>query len=136
MVRVYAGEERDQRAAYQLSGSCARSGSADLQLCGTSGGSGCGGAGAGSAALGAPEKGRLCAAFAARHELLGLEADKDIPLDDHPEMSPFCKPLNSREYEEEIGLFQAGFICQRRYDFVFFRQTGNVRKRRVKVCSL
>ena len=60
--------------------------------------------------LGTPEKDRLCAAFAARHGLLGLEADKDIPFDDCPEMPPFCKPLNSREYGEEIGLFQAGFI--------------------------
>lgn len=48
--------------------------------------------------LGAPEKDRLCAVFAARHGLLGLEAEKDTPFDDRPEMPPFCQPLNSREY--------------------------------------
>ena len=60
--------------------------------------------------LGAPEKGRLCAVFAARHGLLGLEAEKDTPFDDRPEMPPFCKPLNSREYGEDIGLFQTSFM--------------------------
>lgn len=60
--------------------------------------------------LGKPEKDRLCAAFAARHGLLGLEAEKDTPFDDRPEMPPFCQPLNSREYGEDIGLFQTSFM--------------------------
>ena len=31
---------------------------------------------------------------------------------------------------------QSRINCQRRCDFVIFRRTRNVRKRRVKVCSL
>lgn len=60
--------------------------------------------------LGTPEKNRLCAAFAARYGLLGLEAEKGTPFDDRPEMPPFCHPLNSQEYGEEIGIFQTSFM--------------------------
>ena len=34
------------------------------------------------------------------------------------------------------GTEHTGIDCQRRCDFVIFRRTGNVRKWRVKVCSL
>lgn len=59
---------------------------------------------------GISEKDRLCAAFAARHGLLGLEAEKGTPAVDDPAVPPCYRPLNSREYGEDIGLFQVCFI--------------------------
>lgn len=60
--------------------------------------------------IGALEKDRLCAAFAARHGLLGLEAEKDPPTASDPAVSPCYRPLNSWEYGEDIGLFQVFFM--------------------------
>ncbi len=59
--------------------------------------------------LGAPDKNRLCAAFAARHGLLGLEADSDTFSTD-PAAPPSLRPLNSREYGEDLGWFQESFV--------------------------
>ncbi len=59
---------------------------------------------------GLPEKEHLCAAFAARHGLLGLEAEMDPPAVEDAVVPPCCRPLNSREYGEDIGLFQAFFM--------------------------
>ncbi len=56
------------------------------------------------------EKTRLCAAFAACHGLLGLEAEKDTACSDDPSLPPFCQPLNSSGYGEDLGLFQVSFM--------------------------
>lgn len=60
--------------------------------------------------IGTPEGERLCAAFAARHGLLGLGAEKDPPSTSDPVAPPCYRPLNSREYGEDIGLFQVFFM--------------------------
>lgn len=60
--------------------------------------------------IGALEKDRLCAAFAARHGLLGLEAEKDPPAIEDPAVPPCYRPLDSREYGEDVGLFQLFFM--------------------------
>ncbi len=53
---------------------------------------------------------RLCAGFAARNGLLGLEAEKGTCYADDPELPPFCRPLNTRDYGEDINLFQEEFM--------------------------
>lgn len=59
---------------------------------------------------GAAEKDRLCAAFAARHGLLGLGAEKDPPVTNDPAVPPCYHPLNSREYGEDVELFKTFFM--------------------------
>jgi len=60
---------------------------------------------------GSPEKERLCAAFAARHGLLGLEVEKGFQaFIDDPHLPPNCRALNSQEYGEDVGLFQCCFL--------------------------
>jgi len=59
---------------------------------------------------GAPEQDRLCAAFAARHGLLGLDAEKDTAYADDPHLPPNYRPLNGREYGEDLELFKVCFI--------------------------
>lgn len=56
------------------------------------------------------DKTRLCADFAARNGLLGLEAEKGAYYADDPELPLFCRPLNSREYGEDINFFQEEFM--------------------------
>ena len=59
---------------------------------------------------GASDQDRLCAAFAARHGLLGLEADQGTAYADDPHLPPNCRPLNSREYGEELEQFKVCFM--------------------------
>src|SRR5699024_9969792 len=59
--------------------------------------------------LGAPDRNRLCAAFAARHGLLGLEADSNTYSTDHA-APPSLRPLSSQEYGEGLEWFQESFI--------------------------
>ena len=59
---------------------------------------------------GASEKTGLCAGFAVRHGLLGLAAETAAACSEHPGLSPCFRPLNSRDYGEDIGLFQADFM--------------------------
>ena len=56
--------------------------------------------------LGGPDKERLCAAFAARHGLLGGDAECGpmIPVDN--DVPPCFRPLNGPEYGEDIDDFQ------------------------------
>ena len=56
--------------------------------------------------LGDPDKERLCAAFAARHGLLGGDAECGpmIPVDS--DVPPCFRPLNGPEYGEDIEDFQ------------------------------
>ena len=48
--------------------------------------------------MGAPDKNRLCAAFAARYGLLGLNAEKGEGATEDPNVPPCYRPLNSLEY--------------------------------------
>lgn len=59
--------------------------------------------------LGAPDKIRLCADFAARHGLLGLETDSDTYSTD-PTAPPSLRPLNSQKYGEDLEGFQESFV--------------------------
>lgn len=59
--------------------------------------------------MGVPDKNRLCAAFAARHGLLGLEEDSNTYSTD-PAAPPSLRPLNSREYGEGLEWFQESFV--------------------------
>lgn len=59
--------------------------------------------------LGAPDKIRLCADFAARHGLLGLETDSDTYSTD-PTAPPALRPLNSQKYGEDLEGFQESFV--------------------------
>ena len=59
---------------------------------------------------GAAEKDRLCAAFAARYGLLGLEAERNPSASEDPAVPPCCRPLNSRGYGEDLGQFQLSFM--------------------------
>lgn len=58
-------------------------------------------------AANAPDADRLCAAFAARHGLLGLGAGKDASPFSGGDVAPCYRPVNEREYGEELERFQA-----------------------------
>lgn len=60
---------------------------------------------------GAAEKERLCAAFAARYGLLGLDAERNPAALDDPAVPPCYRLLNSHDYGEDLGLFQLSFMC-------------------------
>ena len=60
--------------------------------------------------MGAPDKNRLCAAFAARYGLLGLNAEKGEGATEDPNVPPCYRPLNSWEYGEDISFFQSSFV--------------------------
>ncbi len=60
--------------------------------------------------MGTPDKNRLCAAFAARYGLLGLNAEKGEEATEDPNVPPCYRPLNSREYGEDILIFQRSFM--------------------------
>lgn len=49
---------------------------------------------------------RTCAAFAARHGLLGLGSGKDAGPFSTGDVAPCYRPVNDREYGEELGRFQ------------------------------
>ena len=59
---------------------------------------------------GAPEQECLCAAFAARYGLLGLEAEHGTEYGDDPRLPPCYRLLNSREYGEDVELFKGCFM--------------------------
>lgn len=59
---------------------------------------------------GTPEGNSQCAVFAARHGLLGLNAEVDTTFSEEPDLPPCFRPLNSRDYGEDLGLFQANFL--------------------------
>ena len=59
---------------------------------------------------GTPDKNRLCATFAARYGLLGLNAEKGEAATEDPNVPPCYRPLNSREYGEDILIFQRSFM--------------------------
>lgn len=59
---------------------------------------------------GAPEQECLCAAFAARYGLLGLEAEHGTEYGDDPRLPPCYRPLNSWEYGEDVELFKGCFM--------------------------
>lgn len=59
---------------------------------------------------GAAEKERLCAAFAARYGLLGLDAERNPGVSEDPAVPPCFRPLNSHGYGEDLGLFQTSFM--------------------------
>ena len=58
----------------------------------------------------APDKNRLCAAFAARYGLLGLNAEKVEGATEDPNVPPCYRPLNSWEYGEDVSFFQSNFV--------------------------
>ncbi len=60
--------------------------------------------------MGAPDKNRLCAAFAARYGLLGLNAEKGEGATEDPNVPPCYRPLNSWEYGEDVSFFQSSFV--------------------------
>lgn len=60
--------------------------------------------------MGAPDKNRLCAAFAARYGLLGLNAEKGEGATEDPNVPPCYRPLNSWEYGEDVSFFQSNFV--------------------------
>ena len=57
-----------------------------------------------------PDADRLCAAFAARHGLLGLGAGKDAGPFSGGDVAPCYRPVNEREYGEELERFQAEML--------------------------
>ncbi len=61
--------------------------------------------------MGAPEKERLCADFAARYGLLGLDAERNPGTSEDSSVPPCFRPLNSHGYGEDLGLFQISFMC-------------------------
>lgn len=50
---------------------------------------------------------RTCAAFAARHGLLGLDGSKESGLFSSGDVAPCYRPVNEKEYGEELGRFKA-----------------------------
>ena len=55
----------------------------------------------------ATELDRACAAFAAHHGLLGMGGGKDADLFAKGDMAPVYRPVNEKEYGEELERFKA-----------------------------
>jgi len=55
----------------------------------------------------ADDAGRACAAFAARHGLLGLGGGKDAGSFSSGDVAPCYRPVNGKEYGEELERFKA-----------------------------
>lgn len=63
---------------------------------------------------------RTCAAFAARHGLLGLEGSKDAGPFSSGDVAPCYRPVNEKNYGEELQRFKAELQTLYRH-FVFTR---------------
>ena len=62
-------------------------------------------------AEGTAELDRVCAAFAARHGLLGLETGKDAGLFSKGDVAPVYRSVNDKEYGEEPERFKAEMVA-------------------------
>ena len=68
---------------------------------------------------------------------------REIPLRENEPLPEWVEAevIERHTYVGQDGEERPGFVsmnryCQRQCDFVIFRRTGNVRKWRIKVCSL